>query len=425
MQTAELKEKLLSGLFDEKLESIYVDRDLLKEQAQRYADALDRFSGFFEKDEAAVFSAPGRIEVIGNHTDHQHGKVIAASVNRDIIAVAAKRYDRIVRIISEDTAWIDINLDELEPALEEEKTPSSLVKGILKGIEDTGYALGGFEAYATSQVPVGSGLSSSAAFEILIVKIVSAFFNNDSISPKEAALIGQFAENVYFGKPCGLMDQTACSVGNLVYIDFANPAEPAIEKLDFDLAALGYSICVTETGDSHADLVGEYAAIPAEMKCIAQALGENFLNDVKRSDFEAAIPVLRESCSDRAILRAIHFYDENERVAAQVKAVKHGHFGKFLKLENESGISSFTYLQNVYADTKEKSESLALALALSDRILAGTGASRVHGGGFAGTIIAFVPDEKSAKYKKQMDDVFRKDACNILKIRSLGGTQVF
>ena len=423
MKKDKVKNNLLKGLYNEKICELYSDADSLDACVKRYVDAIDRFAELFEEDDIFVFSAPGRIELIGNHTDHQHGQVIAASINKDIIAVASKRNDTLVRIVSDQSDMIVADVNEIEMNPDEDKTTKALIKGVLKGIEDTGFKVGGFDAYLTSDVPVGSGLSSSAAFETIIGNIVSSFYNKNTIPPEKIAVIGQFAENVFYGKPCGLMDQMACSIGSLVYIDFSNPAEPKTEKLEFDLNALGYSLCVTDTGESHEALTAEYAAIPYEMKSVAQALGENFLNDVKREDFEKSIPILREKCSDRAILRAIHFYDENERVMKQVRAIKRGHLGKFLKLENESGISSFNYLQNVYTFNQNNQRGLALALAVGEKTLAGTGAIRVHGGGFAGTILAFVPDELTGKYKKKQDEIFGEGACSILKVRKYGGIQ--
>lgn len=423
MKKDKVKNNLLKGLYNEKICELYSDADSLDAYVKRYVDAIDRFAELFEEDDIFVFSAPGRIELIGNHTDHQHGQVIAASINKDIIAVASKRNDTLVRIVSDQSDMIVADVNEIEMNPDEDKTTKALIKGVLKGIEDTGFKVGGFDAYLTSDVPVGSGLSSSAAFETIIGNIVSAFYNKNTIPPEKIAVIGQFAENVFYGKPCGLMDQMACSIGSLVYIDFSNPAEPKTEKLELDLNALGYSLCVTDTGESHEALTAEYAAIPYEMKSVAQALGENFLNDVKREDFEKSIPILHEKCSDRAILRAIHFYDENERVMKQVRAIKRGHLGKFLKLENESGISSFNYLQNVYTFNQNNQRGLALALAVGEKTLAGTGAIRVHGGGFAGTILAFVPDELTGKYKKTQDEIFGEGACSILKVRKYGGIQ--
>lgn len=424
MQKTEIIEKLKNKELTETLTDIYGDTGRIDYQEARYIAALEKFEMLYGDGDLSIYSAPGRTEIIGNHTDHQHGKVIAAAVSMDAIAIVKKSEDNIVRVVSGDNAEIKVNLENLELDEKEKGTSIALLKGMLNGLQGIGYAIGGFNAYITSDVAVGSGLSSSATFEVLIGNIISGLFNDMLISSVQIAIMGQYAENMYYGKPSGLMDQMACSVGNLVYIDFANPAEPSIEQLHFDFDECGYSLCITDTKENHEELTTEYAAIPAQMKTIANFFEKEVLADVDREEFEKKIPELREKCIDKAILRAIHFFDENERVEKLKKAIKDNNLGRFLELENESGRSSFMYLQNVFLPTENYRQSLSLALGVSDLVLKNTGSFRVHGGGFAGTIQAFVPDEKVAKYKESMDNLFGVGSCNVLRIRKYGGIRV-
>lgn len=424
MRKEEIIEGIQTGLLKVRLAEVYADDGRFDYQTARYITAIEKFAMLYGDGDINVFSAPGRVELVGNHTDHQHGKVIAAAINRDLLAVAKKTETNEVKIISGESPEITVSIDALEMNPGEEGTTIALVKGILTGFRDMGYEIGGFEAYVTSDVIVGSGLSSSAAFETAIGNVLSGLYNDSRVSDKEIAVIGQIAENIFFGKPCGLMDQMACSVGSLVYIDFACPADPKVEKLEYDLNDLGYKICVTDTRASHENLTAEYAQIPTEMKGVAAYFEKGFLNDVTHEEFNEAVPALRDKCSDRAILRAIHFFDENERVEKEVNAVKSNNLGNFLKNIKESGDSSYKLLQNIYVANGENGEPLALALAVSEEILKGTGAVRVHGGGFAGTILAIVPEEKSDKYKEAMDNLFGKGACNVLRIRKFGGVKV-
>ena len=329
-----------------------------------------------------------------------------------------------MKVVSDGYDLITISLDNLTRKEEEEGTTISLIKGVLAGFVEHGHTVGGFQAYITSDVLIGAGLSSSAAFETIIGTIISGLYNDMTISPIEIAIIGQYAENVYFGKPCGLMDQMACSVGSLVHIDFANPADPMVERVEFDLDAHGYSLCITDTKGSHADLTPDYAAIPAEMKAAAACFGKEVLGEVSKEEVLANLNVIREQVNDRAALRAIHFIYENERVHKEVDALQSDQFDTFLQTVKESGDSSYKYLQNVYTCHDVEHQNVSVALALSDILLGNNGVSRVHGGGFAGTIQAFVKNEAVAEYKKGMETLFGEGACDVLKIRKYGGMKV-
>lgn len=415
-----------SGDADGKLADLYLDEARLSYQRERYVKALEQFRALYGEKEVAVFSAPGRSEVMGNHTDHQWGEVLAASVNLDAIAVVHPLKEAVVKVTSEGYEEIDISLEKLELREEEKESTKALIKGVLHGFVRRGYKIGGFEAYVTSDVLIGAGLSSSAAFETLMGTILSVFYNGGEISATEIAVIGQYAENVYFGKPCGLMDQMACSVGNLVHVDFADPGKPKAEKIEFDLTGYGYSLCICDTRGSHADLTAEYAAVPAEMKKVASFLGREVLLGITKEELLENIEPLREACGDRAVLRAIHFLEENERVREGVAALKEGDIQKFLQLVNASGRSSFMYLQNVYSSADTRHQNVSLALAVSDMALdPQTEAWRVHGGGFAGTIQAFVRDEHVESYCETMEKVFGDAACHVLKVRKYGGVKVF
>ena len=382
------------------------------------------FETHYGAGEAELFSAPGRSEVGGNHTDHQHGEVLAASINLDTIGIVRKTEDNQIRIISDDYDEVIISLDDIECKEEEKETTTALIKGVVAGFVERGYKVGGFRAYATSDVLIGAGLSSSAAFEALIGTILSGLYNNMSISAIEIAIIGQYAENVYFGKPCGLMDQMACSVGNLVHIDFKDPKKPEVEKLDFNMSEHGYSLCITDTKGSHADLTDEYAAVPREMKNIAKHFGKEVLRDVDYLGVLKAIPELREKYGDRSVLRALHFFNENERVQKEVNALKNKDISLFLENVKASGDSSFKYLQNVYSGNDIENQNISVALMMSDISLKEEGVSRVHGGGFAGTIQAFVKNEYVESYKILMDNVFGEGSCKDLRIRKYGGIKV-
>ena len=404
---------------------IYCTDEAAALQSDRYANAVSAFKKAFEdKEPEAVFSAPGRTEVGGNHTDHQHGEVLAASINKDAIAMTAIRYDNKVNILAEGFGMTNIDISDLELREDEKGSTPALIRGVLKGLKDNGYKLGGFDAYITSDVLIGAGLSSSAAFETLIGTIVSGLYNNMEIDPIAIAKIGQFAENTYFGKPCGLMDQMACSVGNLVHIDFEDPSNPVVDKVLFDFSKTDYVLCITDTKGSHADLTDEYAAVPSEMKKIASLLGHDVLRTITLDDIIGNIDMLRKEAGDRAVLRAIHFVNETSRAKAEAEALNSNDIDGFIKLVKQSGDSSFKYLQNVYSNKDVTVQNVSLALAISDSVLGSDEASRVHGGGFAGTIQAFVKKEHAHMYQETMDKVFGKGSCEILSIRKYGGIKV-
>ena len=424
MNTAMLIGKIQSGEMDSKLLDIYVDGKQLDYQKNRYVKAIKKFEEIFESGEAVIFSAPGRSEIGGNHTDHQHGTVLAASVNLDSIGIVRATDDNVIRLVSGEQEEIVIALDDISLKQEEKETTIALIKGVVSGFSNRQYKVGGFSAYVTSDVLIGAGLSSSAAFETLVGTILSGLYNNMEISPVDIAIIGQYAENVYFGKPCGLMDQMACSVGNLVYIDFENPEKPIVEKVGFDMEQYGYSLCITDTKGSHADLTDEYAAVPKEMKLVAQHFGQDVLRGITTQDILKEMATLRSLYGDRSVLRALHFIGENERVGQEVDALKKGDFEQFLCYVKASGDSSYKYLQNVYTNRDVNCQNVSIALATSEMVLQDKGVSRVHGGGFAGTIQAFVKNSYVEEYKKNMDLIFGKGSCSDLRIRKYGGIQV-
>ena len=375
--------------------------------------------------ELSYFSAPGRTEVGGNHTDHNHGCVLAAAVNLDIVAAAAKNDDNVVRLKSLEYPGMDvIDLNDLAPQEKEMEKAASLIRGVCARCRELGYTVGGFNAYTATQVLKGSGLSSSAAFEVVIVTAISHLFNNGAIDAVTAAQIAQYAENVYFGKPSGLMDQTASSVGGFTAIDFHDPKKPVLEKVDFDLAKYNHALCIVDTGGNHADLTGDYAAIPVEMKSVARLLGAEVLRDADEGDFWNRLGELRQKVGDRAVLRAMHFFSDNRTAQEEAALLKAGDFDGFKEKIIASGRSSATRLQNVFACSNPSEQGLSLALAVSEKLLAGKGAWRVHGGGFAGTIQAFVPVEMLEEYRSAMEAVFGEGTCHVLSIRSAGGVQV-
>ena len=419
-----LKELFESKKNDQLLMDIYLDEEKLDYQRKRYVDAINKYKELYGDDDVEIYSAPGRSEVGGNHTDHQNGEVLAASINLDAIGIVKPLQEGTVKVVSDNYPMITIDLNDLELKEEEKETTVALIKGVLAGFVNKGYQIGGFQAYITSDVLIGAGLSSSAAFETLIGTILSGLYNDMKVSPVEIAIIGQYAENVYFGKPCGLMDQMACSVGNLVHIDFADKKNPVVEGVSCDLGKYGYSLCITDTKGSHADLTADYAAVPAEMKAVAAVFGKEVLHGVKIEELYEKSAEIREKAGDRAYLRALHFVNENLRVQQEVAALKNGKFEEFLSVVKSSGDSSFKYLQNVYTNHDVQYQNVSIALAISDTILGDDGVCRVHGGGFAGTIQAFVKNEVVEKYKKNMDHIFGEGSCNVLKIRKFGGMKV-
>lgn len=423
MKTTELKAGFQSGKYAELLKDIYIDESVLEYQKERYVKAIESFEEMFGVKDVEIYSAPGRSEIGGNHTDHQCGRVLAASINLDAIAIVAKKESGIV-LKSEGYPMINVSLEDLLPKKEEEGTSAGLIRGVAARLKEEGYEIGGFEAYVTSDVLNGAGMSSSAAFEVLIGSILSGLYNEGNISPVLIAQAGQYAENVFFGKPCGLMDQMASSVGNLIFIDFADVKNPVIKKVNVNFEDFNHSLCIVDTKGSHADLTDEYAAIPEEMKRVAAYFGKEILKQVDKNEFYTNIPEIRKVAGDRAVLRAMHWFEETDRVIDQVNALEEENFEEFKKLIKSSGDSSFKYLQNVYSVKNLSRQEMAVGLALSDVILKGKGVSRVHGGGFAGTIQAFVPNDIVDIYKKNMEDIFGEDACHVLKIRKYGGMKV-
>lgn len=426
MKTAELKQALAGTTLDTRFCEIYGSA-ALKTQKARYLHAVEEFEKLYGADrEAALYSVAGRSELSGNHTDHNHGCVIAASIDLDIIAVASPSAGSVIRVKSEgfpeDVVDFDV-YNSPNPARYEKS--DSLIAGMVAGFRKEGLAVGGFDAYTTSNVLKGSGISSSAAFEDMIGNILNYVYNGGKVSNVEIAKLAQYAENRFFGKPCGLMDQMACAVGGIIAIDFRDPSAPVIEQTDFDLSAAGYNLCIVNTGGNHADLTGDYASVPAEMKSVAAYFSKEVLRDTDENAVLAAIPALREKVGDRAILRALHFFAENRRVAAQKAALKAGDLDTFLANVIASGRSSFCYLQNVYTTKNVSEQGLSLALCLAERVLSGKRAAwRVHGGGFAGTIQAFVPTEDVAEFRAVMDAAFGEGRCMVLRVRPEGALRV-
>lgn len=426
MNTTELKNKLKTGGLDARLTALYGSEALAAQKA-RYEKAIAEFEALYGTGrEAHLFSVAGRSELSGNHTDHNHGCVVAASIDLDIIAVASPSGKNTVRVKSEGFPEDVVDLtDYTAPRADRFSHSDSIIAGMCAGFRKEGYAVGGFDAYTTSSVLKGSGLSSSAAFEDMIGNIENHLYNGGKVSNVEIAKLAQYAENEFFGKPCGLMDQMACAVGGIIAIDFADPASPVTEKLDFDITAAGYNLCIVNTGGNHADLTPDYAAVPAEMKAVAAALGKTVLRETDEEAVIAAIPTLRESVGDRAILRALHFFAENRRVAGQKAALKAGDIEGFFAGVLASGRSSFCYLQNVYTTKNVREQGLSLALCLAERYLTGKSAAwRVHGGGFAGTVQAFMKNEEVPGFRALMDGVFGKGACIVLRIRPEGACLV-
>lgn len=417
--------------YDETLSELYStgkSSSGLDTARERMVRVLKGFATEFDPDgirDVMLFSAPGRTEIGGNHTDHQHGCVLCASVNLDMLACAAPGESLVIRIHPEGYPDIEVDLGSLHPDQSEQNTSAALVRGIAAKITQLGFSVRGFDAYVASDVPVGSGMSSSAAFEVLIGTIINQFFCSGTLDEIELAKIGQFAENVYFGKPCGLMDQMASSVGGVVAIDFTDPVQPMVQKVHYDFSASGYALCIVDTGSCHADLTDDYADITREMNTVANFFGKSVLRDVSEDDFCAAISTLREECGDRAVLRAVHFYEENTRAKEEAQALERGDLNGFLSLVNTSGISSALHLQNTWSISNPKQQAIPVALAIGQKLLNGCGAIRVHGGGFAGTIQAFVPNEMLDEFKFGMEDLLGTAKCHVLNIRPYGGCTLF
>ena len=370
------------------------------------------------------FSAPGRTELSGNHTDHQRGRVLAGAVNLDMQAAVRINGTNTIRVLSQGYPISQVELSQLTPVEGEINTTPALIRGVAARFSQLGCKVEGFDAYMESTVLPGSGLSSSAAFEVLVGTIINGLFFDGKVSQPEIAMIGQYAENVFFGKPCGLMDQMASAVGGMVSIDFADKENPVIEPVDFDFAVCGHALCIIDSRASHADLTDEYAAIPNELKAVCAHFGKDVLQQIDEKDFYREIPVLREKCGDRAIMRAIHFYQENARVPQQVAALRAGDFDTYLSLMKQSGYSSYMYLQNVIPSGYQVHQDMAIALALCERYLGGRGGYRVHGGGFAGTVQAFVPFDILESFRTGIDAVLGDGACHVLSIRPQGGVEM-
>ena len=425
MKPQEYIEAIVSGKMDEKLKAVYVLDSAVEYQKKRYVSTIKEFINIFGDDrDIIITSAPGRTEVCGNHTDHNNGKVLAASVNLDAIAVCAVSPSNTVRVQSIGHAINVVDLDRLLPDESEFGRSTAMVRGVLAKIKDIGYKIGAFDAVTTSDVMGGSGLSSSAAFEVLLGTSISYLFNDGKISPVDIAKIAQYSENVFFGKPSGLLDQTASSVGTFVTIDFKSTENPVIKKVDFDFSKSGYSLCIVDTGGSHSDLTDDYAAVRSEMESVAKAMGKNVLREISYEEFKAAVPKLFGVVNERALLRAYHFYGENERVDNAVNALENGDFEQFKEIIIESGKSSYMLNQNVYSPSNPTEQRLSLALCITENMLKGKGAYRVHGGGFAGTIQAFVPNEMLDDYKTAIENVFGIGNCHVLIVRPVGGTKV-
>ena len=425
-----LFEALRVGKHDQALSALYAldgSRASLDKARDRACHAVQSLMDAFSPGEdapAALFSGPGRTELGGNHTDHQHGRVLCGSVDMDMLACAVPNGKDVIRIRSEGYPALEIDLDDLSVREEEKNTSAALVRGVAAKIRELGYPLSGFDACVTSTVLSGSGLSSSAAYEVLIGNILNRFCCKNQLDPVTIAKIGQYAENVYFGKPCGLMDQMGSSVGGAVAIDFNDPNHPVVEKVDYDFAKSGYTLCIVDTASSHGDLTDDYADITKEMGAVAAHFGKTVLRDVPLADFRAALPALRAECGDRAVLRCMHFYADDRRAAQEADALKKGNFEAFLNLVNSSGLSSSLRLQNTWSVHDPRQQAIPLALSVGEYILDGQGAIRVHGGGFAGTIQVWVPEDRTQLFKNGMEELFGQGKCHVLHIRPQGGCVV-
>ena len=420
-----VRESLEQGSLDQRIKEIYVDEQRVPYNRERYIRAIDRFTELFPSEkEIEIYSAPGRSEVCGNHTDHQNGMVLATSINLDAIAIVAKAEEPVIRLVSGDFPMEEVDVADLSMKEEEQSTTTALIRGVAAGMKERGHKVGGFTAYITSDVLMGAGMSSSAAFESLIGTILSGLYNDMKVSSIEIAQIGQYAENIYFGKPCGLMDQMACSVGGMIFIDFKEKEHPEVRQVHTDFEKAGLSLCIVDTKGSHADLTPDYAAVPAEMNQVAQALGREHLREVPRETFFKELPKLWKETSGRAVLRAIHFYEEEERVLRGVKSLEESDYPGFLSVIKASGDSSAKYLQNIYSPKDVDSQNVTVALAVSETILGENGVCPVHGGRFAGTIQALVKNEAVAAYKEQIEAIYGDDSCHVLKVRLQGGIRV-
>ncbi len=422
----DLAAALAGGSLDTRLEPLYGDRPGGVAAGRGRLEQLigDFTNRFGPAGPAAIFSTPGRTEIGGNHTDHQNGCVLAGSVNLDIIAVARPNGLEEVRLESDGYPGSVISLKNLAPDPADFNDSRALVRGIVHRFRELGHAAGGFDVCMTSNVLKGSGLSSSAAFEVMVGTIVNHLFAGGEVGPLEIAIIGRYAENVFFGKPCGLMDQAACAMGGVSFIDFKDVDNPAVTKVSVDLREAGYALCIIDSGADHADLTGHYSAIPGEMGGVAAMFGKSVLRNVDKADFLRDIPAVRAKMGDRAVLRALHFYGDNDRVPRQADALAERNLPAFLAMVKESGASSHMYLQNIFPSGDGRHQEVGLVLALADEILAGRGAFRVHGGGFAGTVQAFMPLALLDEFRSRMEAVFGAGSCHVLSIRDVGTTRI-
>lgn len=413
-----------SGRYDAVFSGLYIDNTIIAEENERYKKAIEEFISLYGDLDIEIYSAPGRSEICGNHTDHQCGKVLATSVNIDVIAIVSPTNDNIVHFKSEGYPADEVDISNLLIDQQLFGTTAALIRGVAAGFAKREHSIGGFKAYATSQVLPGSGLSSSAAIEILIGQIFSGLYNSGQIDDITLAIIGQEAENKYFGKPSGLMDQMACSVGGLIHIDFKVPSQPIVNRVDIDFEVFNHSLCIVDTKGSHVDLTDDYAKIPEEMSTVAKYFGKSVLREINEEDFYREITLIRKYAGDRSVLRAIHFFDENKRVDEQMSALSGGSFEDFRQLVRESGNSSYRFLQNVYSAKRSEDQSIPLGLIMTKKLLGKECACRVHGGGFAGTIQVFVPNEKIDMYKEKIEELFGRGSCYVLRIRTTGGCKV-
>ncbi len=423
MKITELQNAVKEGKLNTKLIDLYGEESL-EAQKERYISILDKALNLYGDAEAQLFSAPGRTEVGGNHTDHQLGKVLAASLNLDVVGAVIPTDDGIVRYASKGFSVKPVDVTDTEIKAEEKNSTEALIRGVAGGLKKRGYKAGGFECYAESDVIPGGGMSSSAAFEVLLGTIQNALYNDNKVSSEDIAKIGQYAENEYFMKASGLLDQMACSVGSFAFMDFADPENPVVEKVPFNPADYGYDLILTDVKASHADLSDEYSLIPMEMKAAAKVLGHDVLGKVTTEDVISHVSEIRKKVGDRAFLRAFHFVNETKRAREEADALKASDINRFLKLVRESGHSSWMYLQNISAAQDVSHQAVGVALALSDYVIGENGAFRVHGGGFAGTIQAFVKKDMSAEYIKVMESAFGEGCCYTLRIRNVGGTRI-
>jgi len=421
---SQLLQALESGQCDVPLAAVYTTPGLprARDRALHVARALA--DTYAPGGPAALFSGPGRTELGGNHTDHQHGHVLCASVDMDMLACAAPNGLNVIRVQSEGYPALEVDLSDLSPQPHEANGSAALVRGVAAGIAQRGFQVKGFDACAVSSVLSGSGLSSSAAYEILIGNIINHFFCGGNLDAVELAKIGQYAENVYFGKPCGLEDQMGASIGGAAAIDFADPADPVVKRVDYDFSKSGHVLCIIDSGSCHADLTDDYAAVTREMGAVAAHFGRNFLREVPEADFRAALPALRRECGDRAVLRALHYYTDDRRAVQEAEALERGDFPAFLALVNASGLSSSLQLQNTWSIADPRQQAIPLVLALGRELLGGDGAIRVHGGGFAGTVQAFVPQDKLEGFRTGMEALLGPGMCHVLRIRPQGGCVV-